>query len=72
MEPFVGVAPRAYPGLFSMVTIEGKRLKRKDSDGRLVGGFGIRSKASPLSYVERESLAALQARKFGETTMGDE
>jgi deoxycytidylate deaminase len=71
-EPFVGISPRAYGALFSMITVEGKRLERKDANGDMVVGWGLRSKASPLSYIERESLAALEARKIGETMMGEE
>jgi deoxycytidylate deaminase len=72
LEPFVGVAPRAYPSLFSMFTVEGKQLKRKDSDGNLIESSGIRSKASPLSYIDKESVAAIEARKIGEIKIGEE
>ena len=68
-EPFVGVSPRMYSVLFSMQTPEGKRLRRKDDHGDLmVEPWGIRSGASPLSYIERETLAALEAMRIGATT----
>lgn len=58
-EPFVGIAPRRYDGLFSATTPEGQRLKRKDHRGKLSDeALGLRLKASGLSYAERESVAA--------------
>lgn len=65
--PFVGVAPRRYPSLFSNTTPEGKRLKQKDHRGNLSEEpLGLRLKASPLSYIDRESSAASVARRIGE------
>jgi tRNA(Arg) A34 adenosine deaminase TadA len=65
-EPFVGIAPRRYEDLFSTVTQEGKRLRRKAADGTIrKEPLGIRMQASPLSYIERESAAALLAAKLG-------
>lgn len=58
-EPFVGVAPRSYADLFSAVSREGRRFKRKDEAGNvLTKPLGLRMKASPFSYIERESIAA--------------
>lgn len=66
-EPFVGVSPRRYPSLFSNTTPEGKRLTQKDDRGnRVEDPLGLRLKASPLSYIDRESTVAAVARRMGE------
>lgn len=65
-EPFVGMAPRRYSALFSTVTPDGRRLKRKAKGGNVnTAPLGIREKASPLSYIERESAAAIEAQNIG-------
>ncbi|MEX2157151.1 MAG: anti-phage dCTP deaminase [Gemmatimonadales bacterium] len=65
-DSFVGLAPRRYGQLFSTLTDTGRRLRRKDSSGnKNPDPFGYRLPASPLSYTERESVAALAAQKLG-------
>jgi deoxycytidylate deaminase len=66
-ESFVGIAPRRYASLFSTVTPDGLRVRRKTKGGKIVATpLGVRQKASPLSYIEREFAAALIASKIGE------
>lgn len=65
-EPFVGVAPRMYWTLFSIMTPEGRRLKRKTGDGKVIRApLGLRISASPLTYIDREYTAARAADKIG-------
>jgi deoxycytidylate deaminase len=56
--PFVGVAPRKYLDLFARSTQEGRKLKLKSPEGKPLNDIGFRLSVSPLSYVEKESLAA--------------
>ncbi|MGH0031864.1 MAG: anti-phage dCTP deaminase, partial [Myxococcota bacterium] len=35
-RPFVGVAPRAFPRLFSMTALDGSEIPRKDDEGRAI------------------------------------
>lgn len=68
-EPFVGVAPRIYPVLFSMQTPDGRRLKRKTKTGKLICvPLGLRVSASPLTYIDRESAAAIAIDKIARMT----
>jgi len=58
-ESFVGIAPRRFGDLFSMITPEGKRLKRKGQQGILrKEPWDIRVRERPITYVQREMLAA--------------
>lgn len=66
-EPFVGVAPRRYGQLFSTVTEEGRRLMRKDDEGNLLTTLGVRLRGPALSYVQRESVAAIAAEAMAPT-----
>lgn len=61
-EPFVGVGPRRYFDLFSTMGIStGFRVERK-KDGRAVkwtkGSAAVRVPMRPISYLDREQLAA--------------
>jgi deoxycytidylate deaminase len=57
---FCGVAPRMYATLFSSMKSVGTRIKRKSEAGDVdTTPSGIRTKASPLSYIEREAAVAL-------------
>ena len=58
-KPFVGVAPRRYIESFSNTTPEGIRIRRKDSDGKLLAlEPNLRLKMPYLSCFEREKQAA--------------
>lgn len=57
-DPFAGIAPRRYVRLFSTVTPEGRRFKRKDSHGTFDLEEGLRISGTPYSYILREALAA--------------
>jgi len=58
-EPFIGVAPRRYADLFSMKSKEGREARRKDHLGNLEkGSSGLRLSMQPLTYIDREELAA--------------
>lgn len=68
-QPFVGVAPRIYETLFSILTFEGQRLRRKDDAGLLSkGSLGLRVRAPAVTYVEYESAAAVAASTLGRVT----
>jgi deoxycytidylate deaminase len=68
-EPFIGIAPRRYPSLFSMTANDGRRYRRKRPDGSYdPTPLGLRLRASPLSYIDRERLASLAAKRLGEGT----
>jgi len=65
-DHFVGIAPRRYGQLFSILTDTGRRLRRKDPCGdKSPDPLGYRLPSSPLSYTERESVAALAAERIG-------
>lgn len=62
-RPFVGVAPRRYDELFSMVNPSGRRVARKGRDGAAIKQIvGLRAYASPVTYIGREALAAAWAK----------
>ena len=66
-KPFVGVAPRRYIELFSNTTAEGRRIRRKDSGGRLLESQqNLRLKMPYLSCFERESEAAGALRSISD------
>lgn len=59
LEPFVGIAPRLYETVFSIRTPEGQILRRKCDSGCLTPDpLGIRGAELPVSYIEREAIAA--------------
>ncbi|HVH69017.1 MAG TPA: anti-phage dCTP deaminase [Gemmatimonadales bacterium] len=65
-DHFVGIAPRRYGQLFSTLSDTGRRLRRKDACGDISQhSLGYRLPSSPLSYTERESVAALAAERIG-------
>jgi deoxycytidylate deaminase len=58
-QPFVGVAPRSYARLFSMLSPAGRVLDRKDEKGRVLRKrFDPRLRVSYFSALDREKLAA--------------
>jgi len=64
-EPFRGIAPRAYPLLFSSQTFEGKRITRKTPDGYVnKEPTGLRLRASPVTHIDRESIVSLALNKI--------
>lgn len=64
-EPFVGIAPRRYDALFSTITPEGTRIRRKDPSGRVLEGeTHIRLSMSDGTYIQRESDAARELEDF--------
>lgn len=58
VEPFVGVGPRSYMRLFTIVSTEGSRIRRKGDDGKVVdwnpSTAGLRWKTWADSFVESE------------------
>jgi len=63
--PFIGIAPRSYEALFSMITFEGTRIRRKDEVGNVLEGqTHIRISVSDRTYIQRESDAALALQQF--------
>jgi deoxycytidylate deaminase len=65
-KPFVGVAPRRFASLFSMVAEDGSQVVRKDDDGRAIRNKqNLRLRMEYFSGPQRE---AIVAREF-ETVM---
>ena len=70
-SPFVGVAPRRYSALFSALSEQGERIKRKEKGGKVSKkATGLRLRAEPLSHIEREAMAALAAKSLAPTSSG--
>lgn len=63
-QPFVGIGPRRYFDLFSLSLGSGRVIRRKKKEARgakeswTPGESWPRVPLSPLSYLERERLAA--------------
>jgi deoxycytidylate deaminase len=57
LRPFVGVAPRRYSALFSIVSEQGKKWRRKDDDGNFALESGLRLRGASLSHSDREENA---------------
>ncbi|HHH29497.1 MAG TPA: cytidine deaminase [Polyangiaceae bacterium] len=58
-RPFVGVAPRAYGRVFSMIELDGGQIRRKDDDGApIMDRARLRFRMPYLSALQRESLVA--------------
>lgn len=56
---FVGVAPRRFSALFSMVGPDGQKIRRKGRGGKILSGkASLRTFATPLSHVDREAMVA--------------
>lgn len=73
-QAFRGVAPRMYPTLFSSMNPVGTRIKRKDERGKIdTTPAGLRTKASPLSYIQREAtVAALFSQIVAQSDISNE
>jgi deoxycytidylate deaminase len=74
-EAFVGIAPWRYADLFSMVTAEGRIIRRKDENGLpLTNAPGLRIRARDYSYGDVEGRVMEEIRayfpKVEETTSG--
>jgi len=64
-RPFVGVAPRRYIDLFSMRTVEGRKITRKDESGRLIAlEQNLRLKMPYFSALQRETKAAKEVKEL--------
>jgi deoxycytidylate deaminase len=58
-RPFVGVAPKAFVRLFSMIASDGSEMPRKDDLGRpIIDRVNLRLKLPYFSALQREDLAA--------------
>ncbi|EKN3600683.1 TPA: anti-phage dCTP deaminase [Yersinia enterocolitica] len=60
-EPFIGIGPRVFFNLFSLVNGNGNRIKRKNKDGTVVEwdekNTSLRISLLPVSYLEREEIS---------------
>lgn len=60
-EPFIGIGPRVYFNLFSLVNGNGNKIKRKDMNGDVVSwseaNASLRNTLLPISYLEREEIS---------------
>ncbi len=64
-RPFVGVAPRRFGELFSMVSEEGSEIRRKDDRGYPVDErFGLRVRLPYFSALDREKHAAEELERI--------
>jgi deoxycytidylate deaminase len=71
-KPFIGVSPRMYWSLFSLQTPFGRKIKRKKKDGYVNNqALGLRVNASPLTYIDRESAAAVALKVFFQNSKED-
>lgn len=62
-EPFVGIGPRHFIDLFSMMLSSGRNLRRKENGNRTEWErekASLRVPMSPASYIERETLLAAE------------
>jgi hypothetical protein len=62
-EPFVGVGPRRFLDLFSMMLSSGRTIKRKENGNKAEWErkkASLRLPMSPSSYIERETLLAAE------------
>ena len=69
-EPFIGIGPRVYFNLFSIVNGSGNKIKRKDGYGNVMkwseSNATLRTLMLPISYLEREQISVnLFARIIG-------
>lgn len=72
-KPFMGVAPRRYPQLFSSITEEGELLSKKDTHGKVrTKPLGLRLKSSPLTFIENETIAAKRFMEVWQASLFDE
>ena len=71
-KPFVGVAPRCFPRLFSMVSPEGLERRRKDPMGYTIKGKQqLRLQMPYFSALERERLVAEELQRLTEERGSD-
>lgn len=60
-EPFIGIGPRVYFNLFSLVNGYGRKIKRKDRNGDVLKWdettANLRNALLPISYLEREKIS---------------
>ena len=60
-EPFVGVGPRSFLNLFSMNLGSGRKIKRKDSDGKVLDwhkeSAKLRLAENDFSYIIKEDIS---------------
>ncbi|MFB2801002.1 anti-phage dCTP deaminase [Shewanella seohaensis] len=60
-EPFVGVGPRSFLNLFSMNLGSGRKIKRKDSDGKVLDwhkeSAKLRLAENDFSYITKEDIS---------------
>ena len=67
-RPFIGVGPRQFFDLFSMILSSGYPLKRKDMTGHVIqwtpDNASVRVKMYPLSYLELEAVAFTRLEEF--------
>lgn len=60
-EPFIGIGPRVYFNLFSLVNGNGNKKKRKDKSGNALkwseDNASLRSKNLPITYLDKEKIS---------------
>ncbi len=75
-DPFVGIGPRRYADLFAAKLASGFTIERKDDDGLVVewseGGASLRVPLQPISYLQREQLAADEMDRISSRARTDE
>ncbi|MCR9885149.1 anti-phage dCTP deaminase [Vibrio sp. Vb2535] len=75
-QPFVGVGPRSFLNLFSMNLGSGRKMKRKDPDGKVLDwhkeSAKLRLSLQDFSYINKEDIASYimgkQLAKYQEYT----
>jgi deoxycytidylate deaminase len=75
-DPFVGIGPRRYSDLFAVRLVGGFTIERKDDDGRIVpwseAAASPRLPLQPISYLQREQLAADELERINRGARTDE
>lgn len=74
-EPFVGVGPRHFLDLFSMMLSGGRTIKRKENGNKVEWkreNANVRVPMTPLSYMERETSLAAEIDKLKRLGVKDE
>lgn len=60
-EPFIGIGPRVYFNLFSLVNGNGHKIKRKDKLGSVLiwdeGNASLRIRNLPMTYLDKEKIS---------------
>ena len=75
LEPFLGVSPRRYAELFSMVKFDGVNIDRKDHQGNATVSLSPiesqpRSPMLPIAYPEREKHASVLLLEIRDSISG--